>query len=77
MPRQRQEPLIDAASFGLLACRNVARAQKPSPKLSAIDDFEISRGSIPTTLSLDLAVATSVYAAFLSRPLINQHAAYS
>jgi hypothetical protein len=30
------------------------------PKLLAIDDFEIPRGNVPTTLFLDLAVAVSV-----------------
>jgi hypothetical protein len=33
---------------------------KPSPKLLAIDDFEASRGNVPTPLFLDLAVAVSV-----------------
>ena len=39
-------------------------AVKSSPKLLVIDDFETSRGNIPTTLSVGLAIAASVYAAF-------------
>jgi hypothetical protein len=56
---------------------NCGPCSKPTPKLLAIDDFEASRGNEPTTLFLDLAVAVSVYVAFLSRHLISHYAACS
>ena len=62
------------SNFSLFVC---GPCSKPSPKLLVIDDFETSRGNIPTTLPLGLAAAASVYTALLSRPLINLYAACS